>query len=198
VNSSSATLARLDHETGEQHRSAAEGWRRLCRYKPTKRDYVEQLAATYGFEAPLEAAIAYTPELGRLLDGRLRPRAGYIAQDLLDLDFTPSDVSRILQCLPIAPFPNAVSALGWMYVVERVALTHGTVREHLQTHLPIAAQACAYLSASGESRWAALGSVIDSVVRPEQLSDLLIAAHAAFRTHAHWFKRVASWEAYGS
>jgi heme oxygenase len=170
----------------------------LCRHRVTKADYVDQLAAAYGFEAPLEAAFAYTPGLKRVIEARVRPRAGYIAQDLLDLGLTPKHVSRILQCLPIAPFANAVEALGWMYVEERVALVHATVREHLRIHLPEVARACAYLSASEESRWTVFGSIVDSVVRPEHVFDLVSAARAGFRARARWFERVANWEAYSS
>src|SRR5687768_9968849 len=104
------------------------------------------LARTYGFVAPFESACKYTPGLGRVLDFRTLTRAGLIAQDLLALGVTPSQVSTVTQCESITPFTDVPEALGWFYVVERSTLLHDGIRRHLLGRLPEVSPAVAYLS----------------------------------------------------
>src|SRR5438874_11352487 len=72
----STGLLRLNLETRAFHDAADEGWLRLLQPSVTRADYVRRLATTYGFEGPLEAAFAYTPNLKLFVDLRQRSRAG--------------------------------------------------------------------------------------------------------------------------
>lgn len=180
----------LDVETRAFHRAADEGWLAVTRDDATRHDYIRELAAAYGFEAPLEAALLYTPRLRLLVDLRRRARAGLIAQDLLALGIGAAGISHLPQCAPIAPFATPVEALGWMYVSERASLLHETVRSHVVTHIPEAKDACAYLSVSSaraSARWRELGDVLEQEVTTErQVAEVVAAAHAGLRCLIAW------------
>src|SRR5213078_800486 len=126
--------------------------------------YTRQLVTIYGFEGPLEAALAYTPNLKLVIDLRRRSRAGLLAQDLLALGIKAAGIANLPQCLPIAPFSSIIEALGWMYVSERATLGHDAVAKHVRSHLPDAADASAYLTAYAgvaNARWNELGHLLD-------------------------------------
>lgn len=183
-------LRRLELETRAFHRAADEGWLALTGPGATRHDYVRQLAATYGFEAPLEAAFAYTPRLPLLVDLRRFARAGLLAQDLLALGIGAAGVSHLPQCAPIAPFATPTEALGWMFVRERSAVLHETVRGHVRERLPEATDASAYLTASAVAagaRLRELAAVLDQTVQTErQYLELLAAAHTGLRCLVAW------------
>ena len=143
----------------------------------------------YGFEAPLEAALAYTPVLGSLIDLRRRSRSGFIAQDLLTLELHPGQVSMIPQCM-IAPFRGVAEALGWIYVLERGSLVHRSVRGQLVARLPSVGDACTYLGAARafEDSWDELGRTLESIAHVAAIEhQILSSAHDAFRRSADWF-----------
>ena len=186
----SKVLLRLELETRAHHPDADEPWRQLQRSTVTRADYIRQLVSVYGFEAPLEAACAYTPNLRLVIDLRERSRAGKLVQDLLALGASASELAQLPQCLPIAPFAAPIEALGWMYVSERATLLHEAVRQHVRAQLPEAADACTYLSAYegvAALRWLAFGRVLDAVVRSDRLlGELVSAAHAGSRCSLAW------------
>ena len=183
-------LRRLNLETRAHHSAADAGWVRLLAPDVTCQQYVAQLVTTYGFQAPLEAALAYTPNLKLLVDLRQRSRAGLLAQDLLELGVKAAGLANLPQCLPIAPFTAPIEALGWLYVVERGALVHEPVAHHLRSRLPEVKDACAYLTAYegvAQARWVELAEILDRTARSERLlDDMIAAAHAAFRCLAAW------------
>jgi heme oxygenase len=185
----SGPLVRLNLETRPHHAAADEGWVALMRGGIRRQDYVRQLVTTYGFEAPLEAALAYTPHLKLVIDLRARSRAGLLAQDLLELGIDAAELAMLPQCTPIAPFSAPIEALGWMYVIERATLLHDWLRRHVRANPEIAA-ASSYVSAYGgetAARWSELGHVLDRVARTERLVDELVAAaHAGFRCLVEW------------
>jgi heme oxygenase len=175
----SKALLRLDLETRRHHVLVDEGWLRLQRPSVTRATYIEQLATTYGFEAPLEAAFAYTPGLKSMIDLRARSRAGLLAQDLFALGVKPVELGTLPQCSPVVSFATPIEALGWMYVTERSTLFHDLVRDYVNERIPDAFDACSYLAAySGIApmRWAQLGEVLDRVVNTDELRDELVAA----------------------
>lgn len=186
----STVLARLSLETRVHHDAADALWRSLSTGTPTRQDYVRALVATYGFEAPLEAALAYTPGLRDAIDVRARCRAGLLAQDLLVLELTPSAVARLPHCFPIAPFSAPIEALGWMYVAERATLLYPAVRRHLAAHVSDVAHALSYLDAYRDvvgARWQELGHALDRVATTDSQRDALVAAaHAGFRCLLEW------------
>jgi len=190
VDLASTALVRLNFETRAHHAGADRFWKTLCVPGVTQHDYQERLAAVYGFAAPFEAACAYTPGLRDTLDLRARFRAGLVAQDLLSLGLTPSQVSAVPHCFPLAPFSTTVEALGWMYVVERETLLHDSVRRFLAVELPDARGALSYLSAYRDhagARWQELGRILDRAAPDDRArEELVIAAHTGFRCLIDW------------
>ena len=153
-------------------------------------DYRELLTLVYGFEAPLEAALAYTPHLGALIDLRGRYRSGLIVEDLLALGLKPSQLAHSPQCM-IAPFRGPAEALGWMYVVHRSTQLHEALRRHVTSQHPELAPATAYLSAFEHSvgtRTLELAHTLDDIARTPQLRQQIVAAaHDAFRRALDWY-----------
>jgi len=183
------TLARLDRETAGFHQEADSGWSRLLQPEATREDYLRKLCITYGFEAPFEAAAAYTPGLSLVVDLRGRARSGLIAQDLLSLGLTPDRITG-LHTYSIAPFQDAAEALGWMYVVERPTLRYEAIREHVTNRFTDLMRATTYLSAYDthtNRRWAELGKALDRVCLTDTVRDrILEAAHDAFACVLEW------------
>ena len=190
------TLAQLDRETGRFHAEGDQLWRHLL-HSPdaTREDYVRQLEITYGFEAPFEAACAYTPGLSQVIDLRGRARSGLIAQDLLTLGGTPEQIAT-LHTHDVEPFQDAAEALGWMYVVERPVLIHEGVRNALVTRFFDLGRATTYLTAyerQTSRRWAELGTALDRISSTEHVrARVLEAATSAFRALVQWQRSHAS------
>ncbi len=190
--STSATLTRLNDETRSHHADADAPWLALMQADVGRQDYLRQLAVTYGFEAPLEGALAYTTGLSSVIGIRERVRAGLIAQDLLALGIVPSRLSELPQCCSITPFQDIADALGWMYVVERATLYHDPVRRNLVRRLPEARQASAYLCAAGSfagTRWQSFGRALDTYVVDGEIARRVVsAADHAFRRWRDWLE----------
>ncbi|MGN6109300.1 MAG: hypothetical protein ACTHU0_29605, partial [Kofleriaceae bacterium] len=108
-------LERLDGETRSHHADADAELERLFSPHASSSHYLQFLTRAYGFEAPLEATLAMTPNLDLMIDLRERKRAGLLAQDLLALGLRPQEVSEVPQCLEVPQFSGAAEALGWMY-----------------------------------------------------------------------------------
>jgi heme oxygenase len=177
----SQTLLRLEIETQAYHCDADQAWLDLLQPFITRNDYAEQLARAYAFEAPLEAALAYTPHIVSLIGTRARSRL--LAHDLFALDYPLVKVTPRL----IAPFPSVSEALGWLYVVERNARLFEMVRKNIAARLPDAPTE--YLNdPDAADRWLELGRVLDRVARSPRISDQMIhAAHDAFRCQLDWY-----------
>jgi heme oxygenase (biliverdin-IX-beta and delta-forming) len=186
----SRLLTRLNLETRGLHPEADARWVDLLTGPVSVDDYVEALVAAYGFEGPVESAVALTRGVSAIVPLRQRARSGFIVQDLLALGFSPSRIARLPQCCQIVPFRDVPEALGWLYVVERATLLHDMARRHVQASLPELA-AFAYLSAyDGVAglRWQELGHALDEVaVGDGDVEDQIIAAaRDAFATQRIW------------
>lgn len=152
-------------------------------------NYIRQLVMVYGFEAPLEAALRYTPGLNALVDLRAHARTGLLVQDLMRLGIGPSRIAGLSQ--RFTTFASPAEALGWMYVVERATLIHGGARRFLTAHMPELSSASSYLSAydgvTGD-RWSDLGGALDAVAAtPAGKRLLLRAADQGYEALAQWF-----------
>ncbi|HEY1555063.1 MAG TPA: biliverdin-producing heme oxygenase [Kofleriaceae bacterium] len=188
----SRTLQLLDRATKPYHVDADAAWTGVLAHDLTETEYASQLARVYGFEGPVEAALAYTSGLPARIDLRRRMRAGLIAQDLITLGLQPTVIAE-LPALAIAPFASVADALGWMYVVERSTAMHHRLREHVLARLPRMHVATTYLSAydtSIGSRWIELGEAIEVVGFDDHgQAQLVAAAGEAFRCSIAWSRR---------
>jgi len=185
----SRTLIQLNLATRERHPTADGLWLELMVPGVRKSDYIRQLIMVYGFEAPLEAALRYTPGLNALVDLRAHSRAGLLVQDLMRLGIGPSRIAGLAQ--RFTTFSSPAEALGWMYVVERATLLHGSVRRFLNARLMELSSASSYLSAydgvTGD-RWSDLGGALDAVAAtPAGKRQLLRAADLGYEALAQWF-----------
>jgi heme oxygenase len=189
-------LTRLDRETRPLHPEADALWVDLLSPAPTLDQYSAVLVAAYGFAAPVEAALALTPGVNAALPLRPRARTGLLVQDLLTLGLSPAAIARLPQCSQIVPFRDVAEALGWLYVIERATLLHGTVRHHLELALPRASAAICFLRAYDghtEMRWQELGTALDRVATSQDIEDQIIAASRdAFATQRYWLHADAS------
>ena len=190
MQSPSRMLVRLNLETRAQHPEADYPWLELMSLDVTRGRYIDQLVATYGFEAPVEAAYALTPQLGEVIQLRQRSRSGYIVEDLLTLGLGPSKIARLPQCRQVAPFRDPAEALGWLYVLERATLLHEAVRNHISHRMPTVS-AWGYLSAYdsiASLRWQELGRALDDyAITPAASACIVAAARTAFACQRDWF-----------
>ncbi len=107
----------------------------------TTSSYRSFLTAMLGFDAPLEAALAYTRPISGLFE--LRHRAGFLVHDLLSLGMRPHEIAMLPQC-SITPFTDAATAAGWLYVYERSRLQHPVLCTHIKAALPDVREATQY------------------------------------------------------
>ena len=185
----SRTLIQLNLATQEHHVAADAPSLELMVPTVTRRQYVEHLIKVYGFEAPLEAALHYTPGLSALVDLRSRVRSGLIVQDLMRLGMGAGRIAALGQ--RFITFSSTIEALGWMYVAERATLLHGAVRRYLTLRVPELGGATSYLSAydgvAGD-RWSELGNALESVTHaPPAKPQLIRAANQGFLAFCEWF-----------
>jgi heme oxygenase len=185
----SRTLIQLNLATWEHHVAADTPWLELLAPTVTRRQYIEHLIRVYGFEAPLEAALRYTPGLSTLVDLRSRVRSGLIVQDLMRLGLGAGRIATLGQ--RFMTFSSTIEALGWMYVAERATLLHGAVRRYLPLRIPELGSATSYLSAydgvAGD-RWSDLcGALETAAPAPPAEHQLVHAANQGFLALCEWF-----------
>ena len=182
-------LGRLDAETRAHHAEVDAHWLDLMASGVTREHYKALLTKLYGFEAPIESAFAYTPQLV-ITDRRERTRTGLIAQDLLALGVSPGKITALPQCGSIMPFSDPAEALGWKYVIERPTQLHGAIKRNLVSRVAHIANAVAYLSAYdgvAAARWQQLGALLDDVSRRPRAEDQLIeGARTGFAALRSW------------
>lgn len=184
----------LNLATHAYHAEIDAPWLELTTGHVTLGHYVQQLSRVFGFEGPVEGVLAYAPDLGNVIDIRRRARAGLIAQDLIALELTPTQLTLIPQCPSVAPFQTSAEALGWLYALERASMLHDLVRHHLLTHTPDLDVAVSYLRAfrgAAAERWAELGDAIDAVATSSTIFDSMAeAASTAFDCAHDWYRPV--------
>jgi heme oxygenase len=185
----STTLARLDAATRDHHGEMDGYWLDLMAQGVTVDQYSSQLVRVYGFEAPLESALAYTPQFV-VADRRDLTRSGLIVQDLIALGMRPSTASRLPTCMVIEPFKDPLEALAWWYVSERSTQLYNSVKRHLVARLPEVVNACAYLGSYdgvAAARWQQLGSILDQQAWKHGHERLVTSAIAAFECAKRWY-----------
>lgn len=184
-------IERLASETRIHHVDADTDLDGLFRNDVTSTHYLMFLMRAYGFEAPLESALAMTPKLELMLDLRVRARSGFLAQDMMALSLRPAEVTDLPLCFTIPQFRSIAEAMGWLYVAERTTLAHNVIRRHLMTRLPLEMEiASSYLSSYDGivgKRWQELGAAFDQVAQQPAIAERIIqAACDAFRARRSW------------
>jgi heme oxygenase len=186
----SRTLLQLNIATRKHHDAADAPWLGLMVPSVDQRQYMDHLIRIFGFEAPLESALRYTPGLNALIDLRARTRTGLLAQDLMRLGMSASQIAKLPQ--RFIAFSDACDALGWMYVVERSALRHGGVLRYLVEHIPEVNRASSYLAAydaATGNRWSELGTALDVVGESTAtIFQVALAANQGFQAMREWFR----------
>ena len=117
-------LERLDLETRSYHAAADRWWSRLLAPGITKWQYIHCLVRAYGFDAPVEASLAYTPRLRSVCDLRRHFRSGLIAQDLLELGLSAAELGpqRSARLMAVLPDPrNRSPVSGTAFIARRGA-----------------------------------------------------------------------------
>jgi heme oxygenase (biliverdin-IX-beta and delta-forming) len=184
-------LARLKRET-HRHQITADADRlSLLNGAPSAATYTTFLKRVYGFEAPVEGALAMTIELEQVIDIRGRSALKLLRADLTSLGV--SDAAATPRCSTIFPFRSKPEALGWAYVTDRNQLLHGQLYRHLVEHLPAQARsASAYLAMferGGTQRWRELCDALDRHAKNPAVADRIVAAaQAAFRCQRFWYE----------
>ncbi len=178
-----SVLGALDEATRAHHAEADAVWSTLTLVRVSPTQYLQRLVAAYGFEAPLESALALTPRLPLLIDLRARARAGWIVQDLLLLGLRPARLARLPQCAAIVSLADPVEALGWLYVADRANATE--LRDHVARMLPDAP--LAYLSAPRTDARAFEAALRHAAPTLAAFDRVIAAAVAAFACHRAWF-----------
>ena len=183
-------LWRLQRETEPFHASAAADRLSVMSSVPPPENYVAYLARIYGFEAPVEKAIAMTLCAEPWFDARGRNQIKLLRADLMVLGIV--DPGSLPRCGGVVPFGSAATALGWMYVVERNALVHGLIERHLRSQLldrfKLPGSYLAPQPRSSGTRWRELGEALDRVASDPGEGDAIIrAARIAFRCQHGWF-----------
>jgi len=184
-------LVRLNAATRRWHATVDDSWLDLLRPTVTVTEYLSQLVRTYGLIAPFESACKYTPSLARFVDRVRISRAGLIAQDLLALDLTPSQVASIPTCPAITVFCSAGEAVGWLYVIERTTLLADGLLRHIHDTLPQVSEATRYLetfSTQGTEYWQSFARIVDRANADGLASEIEGAACDAFEVAHGWFR----------
>lgn len=185
-------LTQLETETREHHREVDKHWLDLMATGVTRDVYRDLLVRIYGFEAPIETALSYTPHLV-IGDRRERIRSGLIAQDLLALGLSQRKVTALPLCSSIAVFADPAEALAWKYVIDRPTQLHNAIKRNLLAQIDDVANACSYLSACdgiAAARWQQFALLVDDVAkRPGAADRMVAAAHQAFEAMRQWFRR---------
>lgn len=178
----------LDAATRDYHAGVDVPWRALLRTEPTAYDYQSLLVQAYGFEAPVEAALALTPRLGVMIDLRARARSSWIIQDLLALGLRPAKLARLPQCTQVLPFRDPAEALGWLYVVERSTMHHRSLADRIAATLPAAPRT--YLTADGfDHRRSDVAVALEQITADAAEGERVIAAaREAFEVQREWFE----------
>ena len=188
-------LIRLALETRAHHPWADEDRLRLMD-ATSRADYRAYLVRLYGFEAPVESALARMTEVDPELV-RDRFKVDRLRDDLVALGLN----QEVIDWIPRVPSVNIRSgaqAMGWLYVLERSTLLSGLVRRHVQRTLGVEqlGGALHYLStAAPGARFRELGEALCRSARRYTPRAIIAAANEAFRAQRQWMLGLPRFEA---
>jgi heme oxygenase len=141
--------------------------------------YATYLVRRYGFEAPLESAIAVTPGIADVIDVQSFRQTRMIVDDLVELGMPLQRVLEIPHA-DVRAFRDVRDALGWLYVSDRSAATH----DLLVRRMP---KRTVKWTRDGVAARLAVGDALDAIAQTE-LDELRIidAAITAFDRLHRW------------
>jgi len=165
--------------------------------KPTRSAYRYMLARIYGFEAPVGTALLLAPNLDANF-GRPRIRSGRLAADLIALTIAPAEQALLSRRHPVPVIRSAGEALGWLYVLERLAQRVAPLTRHLYDRLPAEILAAgSYLQSASEISLFGLGDALDLLARTNAMADRIAAgANAGFRSMHTWLTATPPWDGF--
>jgi heme oxygenase len=152
--------------------------------EPGNARYLTYLLKRYGFEAPLESALSVAPGIGDVIDLPARSKTALLVHDLVVMGVP---LARILE-IPhahISAFHDLRTALGWLYVSERTAATHGIVARELVRRAPGLEIYTQYVADDDDGE--ALSRALDAVaVTPDDELAIVDGALHAFEHQHRW------------
>ncbi len=165
--------------------------------KPTRSSYRYMLARVYGFEAPVGNALIHTPNFDANF-ARPRVRSGRLASDLIALTISPTEQALLARRHEVPAIRSAGEALGWLYVLERLAQRIAPLSRHLYDRLPSEiVNAGSYLQSAHEPSLAGLGDALDLLSRTTAMADRISAGAAAgFRSLQSWLSSTPPWDGF--
>jgi heme oxygenase len=165
--------------------------------KPTRSSYRYMLARVYGFEAPVGTALLHVPNFDANF-ARPRIRSGRLAADLIALTITPPEQALLARRHQVPVIHNAGEALGWLYVLERLAQRIAPLSRHLHDRLPgELVHAGSYLQSAHEPSLFGLGDALDLLARTTAMADRIAAgASAGFRSLEAWISSTPPWDGF--
>lgn len=150
-------------------------------------DYPRYLVRRYGFEAPLESALAVTPGITQVIDLQPRQQCRMIVDDLVALGLPLARVLEIPHA-DVHAFGDIRDALGWLYVSDRSAAAHDRIVQNLAR--PSVSWARDAVAARD-----AIGHALEAVARtPQDEVRVVDAAIRAFEHQHRWLGVTASVE----
>lgn len=181
-------LVRLGLETSHHH-APADDDRLAALSITTLAHYRAFLIRVFGFEAPIEEAVARVCELDMRFI-RDRARMPLLRRDLVALGYSERQFSQFARA-PGISIRTGAEALGWMFVLERQTLLAGLVQRQIKQtlgpHTPLA-----YLGASGDrpgARFREFGTRLGDLARTHSPTTIIEAANAAFRIQRQWYRQ---------
>jgi heme oxygenase len=181
-------LVRIGIETSLHH-AAADDDRLSALHIRTIDEYRAFLVRVFGFEAPVEEALAGVREL-ELRFVRERARVPLLRRDLLQLGLSEHEIARCPRASAIS-IHCAADALGWMFVLERQTLLAGLIRRQIQQVVGPETPT-GYFGAYGEApgaRFRAFGRSLGDLAQAHKPAAIVDAANVAFRAQRQWYQQ---------
>lgn len=180
-------LLRLALETGEHH-GKADADRLALMASSTRNEYRRVLARTFGFERPVERAVAgVLGEASEIV--RVHCHACHLRNDLLRLGMTAQRIDALPRCGPV--IRTTADAFGWMFVLARHTIVAGLLRRAIGRRLGDDVKgATSYLDACSDgagARFRAFGDLASAVAAKWSATTIIKAAHEAFRMQRVWY-----------
>jgi len=164
---------------------------------PNRSSYRYMLARIYGFEAPVGTAVLQAQNLDAHF-ARPRIRSGRLAADIIALTISPQEQALLARRHQVPALRSAGEALGWMYVLERLAQRVAPLGRHLYDRLPSELlHAGSYMQSASEHSLFGLGDALDLLTRTTAMADRIAAgANAGFRSLHAWLESTPPWDSF--